>query len=455
MDPHKPRATDATQLAADAATEPHPATLAVHAADADLLTCGGATPLYLDNAFSFESAEALEAVFAGRAPGYVYSRIANPTVAHLERVVAALEGGIGAVACASGMAAISSAVLALAGAGDEIVAGSSLFGGTHSLFRQTLSRYGITTRFVSATDPAAYEAAINERTRALFVEVIGNPRLDVPDLAAIGAVARAHGVALLVDSTAATPMLVRPGQLGAAIVIHSTSKFLQGHGTAIGGIIVDCGTFDWSGSRYGHLATLYRRARQLTLLAYLRNQICRDLGCCLAPFNAFLTSMGVQSLGARMARHCDSALEVARWLRLQPEVCEVRYPGLPDHPDHALATRQFGGRYGALLTVRLADRATSFRFINALTLARNLANIGDASTLVIHPASTFYREIDDETRRAAGVSDGLVRLSIGLEEPTDIIDDLRRALAAAHTPTPDCGVHSQTPRTPKPQGEKS
>lgn len=298
MDPHKPRATDATQLAADAGTEPHPATLAVHAADADLLTCGGATPLYLDNAFSFESAEALEAVFAGRAPGYVYSRIANPTVAHLERVVAALEGGIGAVACASGMAAISSAVLALAGAGDEIVVGSSLFGGTHSLFRQTLSRYGITTRFVSATDPAAYEAAINERTRALFVEVIGNPRLDVPDLAAIGAVARAHGVALLVDSTAATPILVRPGQLGAAIVIHSTSKFLQGHGTAIGGIIVDCGTFDWSGSRYGHLATLYRRARQLTLLAYLRNQICRDLGCCLAPFNDIVID-GTDSFAAK------------------------------------------------------------------------------------------------------------------------------------------------------------
>jgi O-acetylhomoserine (thiol)-lyase len=385
-------------------------------------------PIFAGTAFEQASAEGLEAVFAGREAGYVYSRIQNPTLARLECALAAVEGGVGAVACASGMAAISTTALALAGAGDEIVAGSSLFGGTYSLFARTLERYGIRTRFVPATDADAYRAAIGERTRLVCVESLGNPRLDVPDLAAIAAAAHGHGVALAVDNTVATPALLRPADLGADLVIHSLSKFLNGHGTAIGGVIVDTGRFDWSKPRYAHLRPFYDRGREFAFLAALRTQIHRDLGACLSPFNAFLVAMGMESLGARMERHCSSAQRAAATLAADPRVAAVRYPGLTSHPDHAVAKRQFGGRYGALLTVRLGTRERCFRFINALRLARNVANLGDARTLVIHPASTFCRDATPAQREAMGVTDDLVRLSVGLEHPDDIMGDLTRSL---------------------------
>jgi len=328
------------------------------------------------------------------------------------------------------MAAISAAVLALAGAGDEVVAGRSLFGGTYALFNHTLRRCGITPRFVEATDVAAYRAALTDRTKAIFVETIGNPRLDVPDLAALARLAREHGVALVVDNTAATPALVRPQALGAALVVHSASKFLNGHGTALGGAIVDCGTFDWSGPRYPHLRPYFERARQLALLAYLRHQIGRDLGGCLAPFNAFLLSLGLETLAVRMERHCANAAQVADFLAAHPRVQELRYPGRAAHPDHAVAQRQFAGRYGALLTLRLADQAACFRFIDRLRLAQNLAHIGDTRTLVIHPASTICRDLTPDERRSVGVSDELVRLSVGLEHAPDLLRDLAQALAA-------------------------
>ncbi len=387
-----------------------------------------ASSLDQNTAYAYESAEALEDVFAGRAPGYVYSRIGNPTVASFERRMAQLEDGLGAVACASGMAAISTAVMALAGAGDEIIAGNSLFGGTWSLFTQTLPRFGITTRFVESTDPDAYRRIVTDRTRLIFVETIGNPKLDVPDLAAIATVARRHGVVMVVDNTVTTPLLCRPKSLGADLVIHSASKFINGHGNAIGGVIVDCGIFDWSASRYPHLHDWHKRAGDQALLAYLRNLIRRDLGGCLAPFNAFLLGMGIESLAVRMDRHCVNADRVARFLAADPRVCEVRYPGLENHLGHRMAQRQFGGRYGALITLRLKDKEQCFRFINGLKLARNLANLGDAGTLVIHPASTFCRDLPETARRAVGVSDDLVRLSIGLEHPDDLITDLNQAL---------------------------
>ncbi len=387
-----------------------------------------APPIFQSAAFAYRTAEELEAVFAGRAPGYVYTRIANPTVAAFERRMAALEDGRGAIACASGMAAISAAVLGLAGAGDEIVSGNSLFGGTYSLFKQTLGRYGITVRFVEAADPAAYRAAITDRTRLIFVETIGNPKLDVPDLAALGGIAREAGVVLAVDGTVTTPLLLQPKNLGAGLVIHSASKFIGGHGNSIGGVIVDCGTFDWSSPRYGHLAEFSRRAGGQAFLVYLRNQICRDLGGCLSPFNAFLLSTGLESLAVRMERHCSNAAELARFLAGHPRVEEVRYPGLVCHPDHETARRQFGGRYGALLTLRLENKAECFRFINGLKMVKNLANLGDARTLVIHPASTICRDLTGEERRAVGVSDDLVRISVGIEHPDDIIADLDRSL---------------------------
>lgn len=409
----------------------HADTLAIHdAAREDEGSGAMAPPICQSSAFSYASAEELEAVFAGREPGYVYSRMANPTVAHFERRMAALEGGLGAVACASGMAAIASTALALAGAGDEIVSGYSIFGGTHSLFRQTLGRYGIATRFVEATDAEAYRKAITPRTRLLFAETIGNPKLDVPDLAAIGAVAREQGVVFAVDNTAATPLLVQPGRLGADLVVHSTTKFINGHGTALGGVIVDAGSFDWSQPRYGHLAAWSARAGRMALLAFLRLRICRDLGGCLSPFNAFLTSMGVESLGARMERHCANAARVARFLAGHPRVRATRYPGLPEHPDHAVAQRQFAGGCGALVTLRLADKRECFRFLDGLRLVRIAANIGDAKSLAIHPGSTFCRELTETERDAVGVSDDLVRLSIGLERAEDIVADLEESLAA-------------------------
>lgn len=407
----------------------------------------GATlpPIVQSTAFAHETAEAMEAVFAGREAGYVYSRIANPTVMRFERRMASLEDGLGAVACASGMAAISSTVLALAGAGDEIVSGNSLFGGTHSLFRHALGRFGIAVRFVDATDADAYRDAITPRTRLVFVETIGNPKLDVPDLRAIGAAARKKGVVFAVDNTVATPLLLRPKTCGADLVIHSTSKFINGHGAAIGGVIVDCGTFDWAHPRYGHLSALHARVRNMAFLAHLRNLVCRDLGCCLSPFNAFLMSVGVESLGVRMERHCANAARVARFLAGDRRVRETRYPGLPGHPNRAVATRQFSGRFGSLLTLRLKSKAECFRFLNGLTLAKNLANLGDTKTLAIHPASTFCRELSEEERRAVGVSDDLVRLSVGIEHEDDILADLDQALAHAGPRRPRAPRRSASP----------
>jgi O-acetylhomoserine (thiol)-lyase len=413
------------------ASQFHPDTQVLHGAfKPESETGATAIPIFQTASFAYATAEELEAVFAGREPGYVYSRISNPTVTQFERRLALLEDGLGAVACASGMAAISATVLALAGAGDEIVSGNSIFGGTYSLFRQTLGRTGITTRFVEATDVDAYRQAITDRTRLIFVETVGNPKLDVPDLAALAAVARETGVVLVVDNTLTTPLLLQPKTLGADLVIHSTSKFINGHGNAIGGIIVDSGTFDWSHPRYVHLNPFYKRAREMAFLACLRNQICRDLGACLSPFNAFLMSIGVESLGVRMERHCANAARVARFLADHPRVRGVRYPGLAGHPDHPVALRQFAGRYGAVLTLRLDNKAQCFRFINGLKLAQNLANLGDARTLVIHPASTFCRDLSDAERQAVGVSDDLVRLSIGIEDPADILGDIETGLAA-------------------------
>ncbi len=407
----------------------HLDTLLLHGAYEPDGASGATVPGIAQSAsFAYETAEELEAVFAGRAPGYVYSRISNPTVTQFERRITALEGGRGSLACASGMAAISAAALALAGAGDEIICGNSVFGGTYSLFKKTLARYGITTRFVPSTDVEAYRRAIGDRTRLIFVETIGNPKMDVPDLAAISAVAREHGVALVVDNTVTTPVLLRPGALGADLAIHSTSKFINGHGNAIGGIIVDTGRSAWDSPRYPHLRELRKKAGAQAFLAYLRNQIVRDLGCGLSPFNAFLMSIGVESLAVRMERHGANAGRVAEFLAGHPRVVETRYPGLASHEGHAVAERQFSDRYGAVLTLRLEGKAQAFRFINGLARAQNLANLGDAKTLVIHPASTFCRELDAEERAAVGVTDDLVRMSIGIEHAEDILADVEQSL---------------------------
>lgn len=405
-------------------------TILIHGGDEPDGTEEGSAPSIVQGtAFAYRSAEAMEAVFAGQQPGFVYSRMGNPTVREFERRMTALEGGVGAVAVASGMAAISSMALALVGSGEEILAGNGLFGGTYSLLHHTLARYGIGVRFVDATDAGAIRDAIRDTTRLVFLETIGNPSLDVPDIAAIAAITRERGVPLAVDSTVTTPSLLQPGRLGADLVVHSTSKFINGHGTAIGGIIVDTGTFDWASPRFPHLAPYRARVGQFALLAALRTRYCRDLGGCLAPFNAFLLTMGMETLGLRMERHCSNASRVAAFLAAHPAVSRTSYPGLTTHPDHAVAQRQFGDRYGAVVTLRLGTRARSFEFINRLHLAGRLANLGDTRTLVIHPASTFCRELTEAERAAMGVTDDLVRLCIGIEDPEDIVADLEAGLA--------------------------
>lgn len=396
--------------------------------EAEKTTGATALPLFQSTAFAYRSAEALEAVFAGREAGFIYSRINNPTLDRFERRMTELENGLAAISCASGMAAISATVLGLAGCGDELVSANSIFGGTYSLFAHTLPRYGIRTNFVEATEPDAYRRAINDRTKLVFVETIGNPRLDVPDLAAIAAIAGEKGVALVVDNTVTTPFLLQPGALGANIVIHSTSKFINGHGNAIGGIIVDCGNFDWANKRYARLDEFYRRFRNFAFIAALRNQVCRDIGLCCAPFNAFLMSIGIESLAVRMERHCANAAQAAQALAGDARVRETRYPGLAGHPDHAVAKRQFQGRYGGILTLSLGTKERCFKFINGLKFAQNLANLGDAKTLVIHPASTFCRDLNEPERQAMGVSDDLVRFSIGLEHIDDILSDIDGSL---------------------------
>jgi O-acetylhomoserine (thiol)-lyase len=385
-------------------------------------------PVAQTGSFAYESADELESVFAGRAPGYVYSRIANPTVSALESRITALEGGAGALAAASGMNVISTLAITLCGAGGQIVSSRAIFGGTYSLFARTLAHLGMETVFVDARDPAAVAAAIGERCRMVFVETISNPAMEVPDLSALATVARTAGVPLVVDSTVTTPYLIRPGELGAALAVHSTSKFINGHGTAIGGILVDCGNFDWGAGRHPHLEEFTRRAGQQGLLAALRQRYWRDLGGCQAPLNAFLQGAGLDTLAVRMERHCANAAALALFLNGHPAVRRVYYPGLPDSPYHDAAARQFGGKFGSILSFELAGPEQCFRLINALRLALNLANLGEARTLVIHPASTICRDFSEAEKEAIGANPRLVRVCTGLEHPDDILEDFAQAL---------------------------
>ncbi|TSK08016.1 MAG: O-acetylhomoserine aminocarboxypropyltransferase/cysteine synthase [Geobacter sp.] len=386
------------------------------------------TPIVQASAFAYQTAEELEDVFRGRAVGQVYTRIGNPTLESLEKRLAAVEDGIAAVITSSGMSAITTAVMAVVRSGDEILSSSSLFGGTYSLFHDTLANYGITTRFFDPTDLWALEAGINERTRLIFVETIGNPKMDVPDIAAFSAVAKKHGIPLMVDATVSTPYLARMRELGADIIVHSTSKYINGTANSIGGAIIDSGSFSWNSALFPHFEPFYKKYRNFAFTARVRKLIHKDFGACAAPLNAFLSGEGLETLALRMERHCSNAMKLAAFLHAHPKVAWVNYPGLADSPFHNVARRQFNGRFGGLLTFGLADRAAAFRFINGLTLAKNLANIGDTKTLVIHPASTICADYTPEVKALMGVSEELVRVSVGIEAPEDIQDDFATAL---------------------------
>ncbi len=423
-----------------------PETLALHAGQRpDPATNALAVPIYATTSYVFDDAAHAARLFALEQPGNIYTRIMNPTTGVFEERIAALEGGAGAVGLASGQAAETLAILNIAGAGDNIVSSASLYGGTYNLFAHTLPRLGVATRFVDGSDPANFAREIDERTRALYVETIGNPRLDVLDLEAIAAVAHANGVPLIVDNTFA-PLIARPLAHGADVVLHSAPKWLGGHGTAIGGVVVDGGTFDWAASgRFPELVepdpsyhgVSYTAAfGPQAYIVKLRVQLLRDLGPALSPFNAFLFLQGLETLPLRIARHSENALAVARWLERDPRVAWVSYPGLESHPSHAQAERYLDGGFGGIITFGVRGGAEAGRrLIDAVQLFSLLANVGDAKSLIIHPASTTHQQLSAEDQLASGVTPDLIRLSIGLEHVDDLVADLDRALRAATTET--------------------
>lgn len=418
-------------------------TLAVHAGySPDPTTRAVAVPIYQTTSYAFDDTQHGADLFDLKVPGNIYTRIMNPTNDVLEQRVAALEGGVGALAVASGMAAITYAIQTVAEAGDNIVSVAKLYGGTYNLLAHTLPRIGIQARFAAHDDIAALEALIDERTKAVFCETIGNPAGNIIDLQALADAAHRHGVPLIVDNTVATPVLCRPFEHGADIVVHSLTKYMGGHGTSIGGIVVDSGRFDWAAnkSRFPllntpdpsyHGVTYTEAFGPAAFIGRCRVVPLRNMGAALSPFNAFLILQGLETLALRMERHCDNALAVARYLQQHPQVAWVKYAGLADNPEHALA-RRYLGRPAAILSFGIqGGSAAGARFIDALKLVVRLVNIGDAKSLACHPASTTHRQLNAEELARAGVSDDMVRLSIGIEHIDDILADLDQALAAA------------------------
>ena len=416
-------------------------TRALHAGGRPDPTTGArAVPIYQTTSFVFEDTKDAADLFALQKYGSIYSRISNPTVNAFEERMASLEGGIGAVATASGQAAEFLTAACLCDSGDHIVASSSLYGGTVTQFDVTLRRLGISTTFVPGDQPEAFAAGITDHTRFLFAEIVANPSGIVADIAALADVARSHGVPLVVDATTVTPYLCRPMEWGADIVLHSATKFIGGHGTTIGGVVVESGRFDWSNGKYPHFTEeipsygglrFWENFGEYAFCTKLRVEQLRDIGASMSPFNAFLLLQGLETLPLRMDAHVANALTVARWLEQHPQVSWVRYAGLPSSPSYALAERYLPNGVGSVFAFGVkGGRAAGATFIEHLEMISHLANIGDAKTLVIHPASTTHQQLTDAQLEAGGVGADLIRLSVGLEDTDDIMWDLDQALAA-------------------------
>ena len=387
-------------------------------------------PIFQTASHAHLTAENLSQTFGGKTTDHIYMRLTNPTNRVLEQKLAALEGGQGSVVMSSGMAAITNACLALLRAGDEFVTGNSLFMSSYVLFANIFKKYNITARFVESTDMAAIEAAINDRTRFVWLETIGNPKMDVPDLAAAAEIAHRHGLPLMVDNTMATPYLCRPIELGADVVIHSTTKYLSGHGDATGGAVIDSGNFNWSASgRFPDLKPFVDRKGPLAFLDKVWREHHINFGTTQAPLHSYLTMIGLDTLALRMERHMQNAMAVAQYLQGRKEVAWLNYPGLEESPSHETAKKQFGGKgFCGLMAFGLGDQATSFRFINNLKMIYHLANLGDCKTLIIHPYSSQYLSFDEPTRQKLSIHADLLRLSVGIEAVEDICDDLGQAL---------------------------
>jgi O-acetylhomoserine (thiol)-lyase len=422
-------------------------TLALHAGAApDPATGARAVPIHLTTSFVFDSSEHAASLFNMERAGHVYSRISNPTNAVLEERIAALESGAGAITTASGQAALHLAICTLAGAGSHIVSSSALYGGSHNLLHYTLARFGIETTFVKPRDIDGWRAAIRPNTKLLFGETLGNPGLDVLDIPTVAALAHEHALPLLVDSTFTTPWLMKPFDHGADLVFHSATKFLSGHGTVIGGVLVDSGQFDWAAAtaKHGRFAELTQPydgfhgmvfSEESTIGAFLmraRREGLRDFGACMSPHTAWLILQGIETLPLRMARHVENTRKVVAFLAAHPMVARVGYPELESHPDHALAKRLLPRGCGSVFSFDLrGSRTQGVAFIEALKIFSHLANVGDCRSLVIHPASTTHFRMDDAALAQAGITAGTIRLSIGLEDADDLIDDLKRALKTA------------------------
>ncbi len=422
-------------------------TLSLHAGAApDPATGARATPIHFTSSFAFRDSSHAASLFNMERSGHVYSRISNPTNAVLEERIAALEGGVAGIATASGQAAMHLGLSTIAGAGSHIVASRALYGGSHNLLAYTLKRFGIETTFVDPRDIDAWRAAIRPNTRVLFGETLGNPGLDVLDIPRIGALAHEHDLPLMVDATFTTPYLLRPFDHGADLVFHSATKFLCGHGTAIGGLLVDGGTFDWQAAhersgRFAELCEPYEGfhgmvfAEESTVGAFAlraRREGLRDFGAVMSPYNAFAILQGIETLGLRMERHVANTRRVIDYLLTHPAVESVSYPELDSHPDHALAKTLLPKGCGAVFTFTLkGDRAAGRRFVDGLKVFSHLANVGDAKSLVIHPASTTHFRVPPEQLAASGIGEGTMRLSVGLEDADDLIEDLARGLKLA------------------------
>src|SRR5262247_2149675 len=426
-----------------AAKSPRLATLSLHAGQRpDPATGARAVPIYQTTSYVFEDSDHAAGLFNLERAGHIYSRISNPTTAVLEERIAALEGGVGAVATASGQAALHLLIATLMGAGGHIVASARIYGGSHNMFQHTLPRFGITTTLVDPREPKSFARAIRAETRLLFAETLGNPGLEVLDIAAVAEVAHGAGLPLAVDSTFATPYLCRPFEFGADLVMHSATKFLGGHGVAIGGLLIDSGGFDWGAAgKFPTMTEAYAGyhgisfAEEFGPAAFImraRAEGLRDFGACMSPATAFYLLQGIETLPVRMARHVANAQAVARFLEQHAAVAWVKYPGLESHPDHVLLRRQMPKGAGAIMSFGIkGGRKAGAKLIERLKVFSHLANVGDAKSLVIHPASTTHQQMSREELAEAGVGEELVRLSIGLEDPIDLTDDLAQALAAA------------------------
>lgn len=418
-------------------------TLALHAGGKPDTTTGArATPIYQTAAYCFPDSDYAAALFNMERPGHVYSRLSNPTTGVLEERIAALEGGVGAIATASGQAALQLAIMTIMDTGSHIVASSALYGGSHNLLAYTLPRFGITTTFVDTRDEQALQKAIQPNTRLVFGETVGNPGLDVLNIPKVAEIAHAHDIPLLVDSTFTTPYLIKPFDHGADLVMHSATKFLSGHGIVIGGLLVDGGRFDWDASgKFPQLSEPYEGFHNLVFteefgpaafISRARKEGLRDFGACQSPTSAFYIMQGIETLGVRMERHIANTRAIVDFLSAHDAVASVTHPDLPSHPDHALASTLLPKGASAVFTFEIkGGRDAGIAFVNGLSLFSHLANVGDAKSLVIHPASTTHFRMDEAALSAAGIGEGTIRLSIGLEDAKDLTSDLKAGLRAA------------------------